>query len=88
MLKILSIQHGGRCSSCFDPHVQCLVGGGEGGTSVQGVYRYVRPKVYALFSFSVRNGIVSLTILVSLTIYAFFWKKLLYSLTGRSKTRH
>ena len=61
---------------------------GVGGTSSEGVYRYVRPKVYALFSFSVRNGIVSLTILVSLTIYAFFCKKLLYSLTGRSKTRH
>ena len=27
---------------------------GVGGTSLQGVYRYVRPKVHALFSFSVR----------------------------------
>ena len=70
---------------------------GVGGTSSEGVYRYVRPKVYALFSFSVRNGIVSLTILVSNRIWflhssselgMFFWKKLLYSLTGRSKTRH
>ena len=66
---------------------------GVGGTSLQGVYRHARPKVYA----SVRNGIVRLTILVSNRIWflhssselgMFFWKKLLYSLTDRSKTRH